>query len=273
MTTSCSASNLGTLTRIPSSSDHHQGGGGVVGSASCTGTLTRTISVDQYPSGTLTRLPIVEQYTAGTMSRVSTTGSSIDQQYSSSLADQQQQYSTATLGRVSSTSNEHYSSPGNLSRTPSTERQYPSAGSLSRTPSTEQQYTTAGTLSRTPSTEKYSSTSISRVPSTEQPQQQQQSSQQYSNNCITRTESHQSSLNRVPSIEQARADCGNTLQRIPSEQHLMGSTGRAHHHQQAEHQTGGHHPIMTRSEHLQNTINRLPSDYQSPGALRDPTAR
>lgn len=154
MTTSCSASNLGTLTRIPSAID-----------TPC-GTLTRTISVDQYSSsGTLSRLPISE---------------------------------------ISNTS------------------------SLSRTP---------------PADNRNSCASMSRV------------IDHYSGI----SDSHHSSLNRVPSIESNRPDCGN-LQRIPSEQQISGIKGHQMH-------TG-----ISRTEHHQNNINRLPSEYQTP-ALRDPNPR
>ncbi|XP_043289491.1 SH3 and multiple ankyrin repeat domains protein 1 isoform X2 [Venturia canescens] len=290
MTTSCSASNLGTLTRIPSSSEHQ----GTIGStSSSSSTLTRTISVDQYPTGALSRLSIAEQYSTGILSRTSTSAtttsttmtttttttaaSSASSSSSSSsssgeplyscgnikrnVASNIEQYAMGTLSRITP-SNENYPNSGTLSRTPSSERQYATTGSLTRAPSNEQ-YSNTATLSRTPSTEKYSSTSISRASSTEQQQQQQQ---QHSSSNITRTESHQSNLNRVPSME--RSDNG-ALQRIPSEQHLTGTTTtRAQLHEQTS-----HHSIISRNEHLQNTINRLPSEYQSPGTLRDPTAR
>ncbi|CAG5102090.1 Similar to Shank3: SH3 and multiple ankyrin repeat domains protein 3 (Rattus norvegicus) [Cotesia congregata] len=144
MTTSCSASNLGTLTRIPSSNE----------SSTC-GTLTRTISVDQYSSGTLSRLPMNEHYSSSITSSSSSSSSS---------------------------------------RIPSGSEQYMNDCLMARTPSAEQQY---------------SSASMSRVSSEEH---------QYSG--ISRAESHHSSLNRVPSIEQPRGgnstgECGN-LQRIPS---------------------------------------------------------
>ncbi|KAI4472935.1 hypothetical protein M0802_016418, partial [Mischocyttarus mexicanus] len=75
MSTSCSASNLGTLTRIPSTEQH-------AASGSNTGSLTRTISVEQYSStgNNLTRVPSADQYvttTTASLSRVSST----DQQY------------------------------------------------------------------------------------------------------------------------------------------------------------------------------------------------
>ncbi|KAK0176007.1 hypothetical protein PV328_000187 [Microctonus aethiopoides] len=191
MTTSCSAINLGTLTRIPSTNE----------TTTC-GTLTRTISVDQYSSGTLSRLPISEQY-------------------------------NTSIGSV---------------RIPSSNEQYSSSSFITRT---------------TPSNEQYSSASMSRVLSAEH---------QYSG--MSRAESHHSSLNRVPSIDQARVECG-TLQRIPSDQQL-GTITRAQQQQQQQQQLHQHdqhiHHAMNRSEHLQNTINRVPSEYQTP-ALRDPNAR
>ena len=171
LTTSCSVSNLGTLTRIPST---QQQASSSSSSSSGSSTLTRTISVDQYPTGTLTRIP-------------------------------------------------------------STEQQYPS-GSLSRVPSTEQY--NSGTQSRVPSTEQYVG--------------------------ILRSESHHSCLNRVPSMEQNRTECG-TLRRIPSEQHVSsGVLNRVQHQEQSG---------LNRTEHLQNNLNRLSSEYQNPNSLRDHSTR
>ncbi|XP_057332502.1 SH3 and multiple ankyrin repeat domains protein 2-like isoform X3 [Microplitis mediator] len=214
MTTSCSASNLGTLTRIPTSNE----------SSTC-GTLTRTISVDQYSTGTLSRLPMSEHYSSSIPSSSSSSSSS---------------------------------------RIPSGNEQYINDCLMARTPSTEQQY---------------SSASMSRVSSGEH---------QYSG--ISRAESHHSSLNRVPSIEQPRGgnstgECGN-LQRIPSEQQLVSTMVRLPQQSYCQNQQG--HNNLNRNNNnnnnnnnsnnnnnnneLQNNINRLPSEYQTPN-LRDPHVR
>lgn len=211
MTTSCSASNLGTLTRIPSSNE----------SSTC-GTLTRTISVDQYSSGTLSRLPMNEHYSSSITSSSSSSSSS---------------------------------------RIPSGSEQYMNDCLMARTPSAEQQY---------------SSASMSRVSSEEH---------QYSG--ISRAESHHSSLNRVPSIEQPRGgnstgECGN-LQRIPSEQLLVSTMVRLPPQSYCQNQQGHNlnrnnnnnntsNNINNHNNELQNTLNRLPSEYQTP-SLRDPHVR
>ncbi|XP_044579476.1 SH3 and multiple ankyrin repeat domains protein 3 isoform X4 [Cotesia glomerata] len=212
MTTSCSASNLGTLTRIPSSTE----------SSTC-GTLTRTISVDQYSSGTLSRLPMNEHYSSSITSSSSSSSSS---------------------------------------RIPSGSEQYMNDCLMARTPSAEQQY---------------SSASMSRVSSEEH---------QYSG--ISRAESHHSSLNRVPSIEQPRGgnstgECGN-LQRIPSEQLLVSTMVRLPPQSYCQNQQGHNNlnrnnnnnntsnNINNHNNELQNTLNRLPSEYQTP-SLRDPHVR
>ncbi|XP_015593341.1 protein shank isoform X2 [Cephus cinctus] len=210
MTTSCSANNLGTLTRIPSTEQHVATG--------TTGTLTRTVSAEQYGTATLTRIPSTEQYP--TLTRVPSA---------------EQYPMTGTLSRVPS-SEQYTNSGGTLTRVTTTTEQY-TTGTLSRVSSAEQQYHPTGTLSRMPSTEQYAN--------------------------IMRTESHHSSLNRVPSMEQSRNDCG-TLQRIPSQQHI-GTLTRIH---QDQPNLG----TLTRTEQL-NTLNRLPSDYQNPNALRDSNAR
>ncbi|XP_017884207.1 SH3 and multiple ankyrin repeat domains protein 3 isoform X2 [Ceratina calcarata] len=192
MTTSCSASNLGTLTRIPST-EQQQGsstGAGVVG------TLTRTISVEQYTStvNAVTRVPSAEQYA----SRVPST----EQQYPS----------IGTLNRVTP-SGEQYAVGSPITGTASmirvSEQYSPSGtGTLTRVPSQEQ----CATLTRVPSQEQYANSiaSLTRVPSQEQ----------YANSIA--------SLARVPSIDASR----NELQRIPSEQHVAGRSAEqnGHHH-------------------------------------------
>ncbi|XP_044018295.1 uncharacterized protein LOC122859028 isoform X8 [Aphidius gifuensis] len=184
MTTSCSAMNLGTLTRIPTTSEATSCGGG---------TLTRTISIDQYSSsGTLTRLPIV---------------------------DQQSSCNSSTSSK-----------------------------------------------SQTPSTEQYTCSSLSRTPSNDS---QQNNQQKY--NGITRAESHHSCLNRLPSIDTIICDSNN--QRIPSSDKKSNPMDKLSY--TLEQSTINH---LTRNEHLQNNINRLPSssssssEYQTP-ALRDPNLR
>nr|XP_031839774.1 SH3 and multiple ankyrin repeat domains protein 1 isoform X2 [Nomia melanderi] len=235
MTTSCSASNLGTLTRIPSAEQQHvpslAGGSGG-------GSLTRTISVEQYTSGVnaVTRVPSAEQYAAGTLTRVPST----EHQYPS----------TGTLNRVPS--GEQYASPiatatGTLARVSSSSSSSSSASSTSSSSSSGEQYSAAtGTLTRVPSTEQYPTGTLTRVPSTEQYPSRTLPGEQYAGiaSGIARTAKdshHHGSLGRVPSIEATR----NELQRIPSEQ-----TARP--------EQNGH---------------RIPSDYQSPNSMRDPNAR
>lgn len=87
MTTSCSASNLGTLTRIPSTEQQHNMSGNMLASSisvedytcgtltripyadmhsgSATNTIARTPSSDEYDTGTLTRIPTIDQYNGG----------------------------------------------------------------------------------------------------------------------------------------------------------------------------------------------------------------
>ncbi|XP_053999951.1 SH3 and multiple ankyrin repeat domains protein 2 isoform X5 [Hylaeus anthracinus] len=188
MTTSCSASNLGTLTRIPSAEQQH----GSTGIGAPGGSLTRTISVEQYTSSVhaVTRVPSAEQY--------------------------------ASLTRVPSTEHQQYPSIGTLNRVPSGE-QYASpiataTGTVTRVSTSTEQYTsTSGTLTRVPSTEQYPTGTLTRVPSTEQYPSRTLSGEQYAGTTgIARTESHHASLGRVPSIEPTRND----LQRIPSEHHV-----------------------------------------------------
>ncbi|KAL0102080.1 hypothetical protein PUN28_018551 [Cardiocondyla obscurior] len=181
MTTSCSASNLGTLTRIPSTEQHAVASNAGAGT---TGTLTRTISVEQYSS--ITRVPSAEQYVTTASAAVSL----------NRVPSTEQQYppppSSGVLVRVAS--EEKYAPAGAvLSRASSGER-YDAA--LTRVPSTEQ-YPTASTLIRVPSTEQYPSTGggITIVGQTTE-------------------SSHHGSFVRVPSVESSRND----LPRIPSEQ-------------------------------------------------------
>ncbi|XP_033224258.1 uncharacterized protein LOC117177559 isoform X2 [Belonocnema kinseyi] len=159
-----------------------------------------------------------------------------------------------TLTRIPSIQQHALSSSSSCSGTSTLTRtvsvdQYPT-GTLSRIPSTEQQYA-SGSLSRVPAAEQCYSGSQVRVPSTEQ------------DTGISRSESHHSSLNRVPSMEQSRMECG-TLRRIPSEQYVSsGTLSRIHHQEQG----------LSRAENLQHTLNRLPSEYQNPNSLRDHNAR
>ncbi|XP_077269787.1 SH3 and multiple ankyrin repeat domains prosap isoform X4 [Temnothorax americanus] len=198
MTTSCSASNLGTLTRIPSTEQHavaSNAGGGTAG------TLTRTISVEQYSS--ITRVPSAEQYAttaaaAVSLSRVPSTEQPYPPPPSSGMlvrAASEEKYAPlgAMLSRVSS--GERYDAA--LTRVPSSE-QYPAASTLIRVPSTEQYPAAAVGLTRVPSTEQYPSTGggIAIVGQT------------------IESSHHHGSLGRVPSVESSRND----LPRIPSEQ-------------------------------------------------------
>ncbi|XP_071642299.1 uncharacterized protein Prosap isoform X4 [Temnothorax longispinosus] len=198
MTTSCSASNLGTLTRIPSTEQHavaSNAGGGTAG------TLTRTISVEQYSS--ITRVPSAEQYAttaaaAVSLSRVPSTEQPYPPPPSSGMlvrVASEEKYAPlgAMLSRVSS--GERYDAA--LTRVPSSE-QYPAASTLIRVPSTEQYPAAAVGLTRVPSTEQYPSTGggIAIVGQT------------------IESSHHHGSLGRVPSVESSRND----LPRIPSEQ-------------------------------------------------------
>ncbi|XP_050450296.1 uncharacterized protein LOC126850893 isoform X4 [Cataglyphis hispanica] len=197
MTTSCSASNLGTLTRIPST-EQHAAAASSAGGGTSSGTLTRTISVEQYSS--ITRVPSAEQYaTAASLNRVPST----EQPYSPPPP------LSGTLVRVAS--EEKYAPPSGivLSRASSCERydatlirvpsseQYPTVSTLTRVPSTEQYPTVAAGMSRVPSTEQYPSTGGIAIVGQS-------------------TESvHHGSLGRVPSVESSRNDLPS---RIPSEQ-------------------------------------------------------
>ncbi|KAL6438063.1 hypothetical protein ACFW04_004368 [Cataglyphis niger] len=181
MTTSCSASNLGTLTRIPST-EQHAAAASSAGGGTSSGTLTRTISVEQYSS--ITRVPSAEQYaTAASLNRVPST----EQPYSPPPS------LSGTLVRVAS--EEKYAPPSGivLSRASSCERY---DATLIRVPSSEQ-YPTVSTLTRVPSTEQYPSTGGIAIVGQS-------------------TESvHHGSLGRVPSVESSRNDLPS---RIPSEQ-------------------------------------------------------
>lgn len=161
MTTSCSASNLGTLTRIPSTEYH-------AGPSTVAGTLTRTVSVEQYTSigATITRVPSAEQYaTSANLNRVPST----DQQpYSPSTGTfiripSEEKYACGALNRVSS---------GEQYRILPSSEQYPT-GTLCRVPSMEQYPSTRvvinesshhGNLGRVPSVES-SRNDLQRIPS------------------------------------------------------------------------------------------------------------
>ncbi|XP_071863855.1 SH3 and multiple ankyrin repeat domains prosap isoform X1 [Bombus fervidus] len=191
MTTSCSASNLGTLTRIPSAEQQHGSGGSLTGSGG--GSLTRTISVEQYTASVnaVTRVPSAEQYATGNLTRVPST----EQQYPS----------TGTLNRVPSS--EQYASPIATATGTTT---------VTRMSSGEQYSATAGTLTRVPSTEQYPTGTLTRVPSAEQ----------YANSIARTADTHHAALARVPSIEATR----NELQRIPSEQHVAARSAEQNGH-------------------------------------------
>lgn len=191
MTTSCSASNLGTLTRIPSAEQQHGSGGSLTGSGG--GSLTRTISVEQYTASVnaVTRVPSAEQYATGNLTRVPST----EQQYPS----------TGTLNRVPSS--EQYASPIATATGTTT---------VTRVSSGEQYSATAGTLTRVPSTEQYPTGTLTRVPSAEQ----------YANSIARTADTHHAALARVPSIEATR----NELQRIPSEQHVAARSAEQNGH-------------------------------------------
>ncbi|XP_011880377.1 PREDICTED: uncharacterized protein LOC105568913 isoform X2 [Vollenhovia emeryi] len=167
MTTSCSASNLGTLTRIPSSEQH-----AVASNAGTAGTLTRTISVEQYSS--ITRVPSAEQY-ASTAAAVA-----------------------VSLNRVPSTEQSYPPPPssGVLVRVASEEKYAPAGAVVSRASAGERY--DASSLSRVPSSEQYPAAAVglTRVPSTEQ----------YPSTGQTTESSHHGSLGRVPSVESSRND-------------------------------------------------------------------
>ncbi|EFN85878.1 SH3 and multiple ankyrin repeat domains protein 3, partial [Harpegnathos saltator] len=202
MTTSCSASNLGTLTRIPST-EQHAAASNAAGAVAA-GTLTRTVSVEQYAS--ITRVPSAEQYaTAANLTRVPSTEQPYPPPPPSST-------SGGTLVRVAS--EEKYTQHGVLSRASSGER-YDPAATLTRVPSSSEQYPIS-TLTRVPSTEQYPAVaaSLSRVPSTEQ--YPSSGSVAIVANVESATASHHhGSLGRVPSVESSSR---NDLPRIPSEQ-------------------------------------------------------
>ncbi|XP_014481253.1 PREDICTED: SH3 and multiple ankyrin repeat domains protein 2 isoform X2 [Dinoponera quadriceps] len=194
MTTSCSANNLGTLTRIPST-EQHAAASNAASSVAAGGTLTRTVSVEQYAS--ITRVQFAEQYAAANLNRVPST----EQPYHPPLPPSSA--SGGTLVRVG----EKYAQHGVLSRASSGERYDPT---LARISSTSEQYP-ANTLTRVSSMEQYPvvAAGLSRVPSTEQ----------YPSN-VASVESasashHHGSLGRVPSVESSSR---NDLPRIPSEQ-------------------------------------------------------
>ncbi|XP_046481329.1 SH3 and multiple ankyrin repeat domains protein 2 isoform X2 [Neodiprion pinetum] len=137
MTTSCSASNLGTLTRVPSTDQQHDVSGPLI---------TRTISIEEYAGVTLTRMqhaethsgikniaartPFAEEFTAGTLTRIPSI-----EQYNSGVR---------TLSRIPSV--EHY---------PPTKMSELRKSSLTRLPSMDQSVgvsrTEFGTLQRIPS--------------------------------------------------------------------------------------------------------------------------
>ncbi|XP_043514371.1 uncharacterized protein LOC122530976 isoform X4 [Frieseomelitta varia] len=237
MTTSCSASNLGTLTRIPSAEQQHGSGGGCM-TPGGGGTLTRTISVEQYATTTgvnaVTRVPSAEQYATGNLTRVPST-------------EQQYHPSTGTMSRVPSA--EQYA--GAIATSTVTVAAAAAAAATATVSTTRvshtgvEQYssaTGAGTPARVPSTEQYPTGTLVRVPSAEQ----------YANTNIARTvaDHHHAALARVPSIEATTTRNNNTeLQRIPSEQHVAARSAE------------------------QNGLPRITSDYQSPNSLRDPNAR
>ncbi|KAK1130977.1 hypothetical protein K0M31_017282, partial [Melipona bicolor] len=201
MTTSCSASNLGTLTRIPSAEQQQHGSGGCMtsgGGGSGGGTLTRTISVEQYATtgvNAVTRVPSAEQYATGNLTRVPST----EQQYPS----------TGTLSRVPSA--EQYTGAIATATGTTTATVAATTTVSTRTSHTGgEQYssaTGAGTPARVPSTEQYPTGTLVRIPSAEQ----------YANNIARTGADHHAALARVPSIEATR---NTELQRIPSEQHV-----------------------------------------------------
>lgn len=201
MTTSCSASNLGTLTRIPSAEQQQHGSGGCMtsgGGGSAGGTLTRTISVEQYATtgvNAVTRVPSAEQYATGNLTRVPST----EQQYPS----------TGTLSRVPSA--EQYTGAIATATGTTTATVAATTTVSTRTSHTGgEQYssaTGAGTPARVPSTEQYPTGTLVRIPSAEQ----------YANNIARTGADHHAALARVPSIEATR---NTELQRIPSEQHV-----------------------------------------------------
>ncbi|XP_020279507.1 SH3 and multiple ankyrin repeat domains protein 2-like isoform X2 [Pseudomyrmex gracilis] len=205
MTTSCSANNLGTLTRIPSTEQHATASSAGSGGGVVVGTLTRTVSVEQYTN--ITRVPSAEQYATTTAAVNLNRVPSMEQSplyppppssgtFVRVASEEKYAPTSAVLSRASS--GERYDT-ASLTRVPSSE-QYPIASTLTRVPSTEQYPTNAASLSRVPSTEQYPSTA--------------------GGNSVTMigqstTESvHHRSIGRIPSVESNRND----LPRIPSEQ-------------------------------------------------------
>lgn len=93
LTTSCSASNLGTLTRIPSTDQR-------LNAAAAGVTISRTLSADEYDAGTLRRIPYGE-------TRVRS-------------PQQSEEYDDGTLNKNSSI--ERYNVVSKLSRIPYTEK-------------------------------------------------------------------------------------------------------------------------------------------------------
>ncbi|XP_066603694.1 SH3 and multiple ankyrin repeat domains protein 2 isoform X2 [Prorops nasuta] len=142
MTTSCSASNLGTLTRIPSTEQH----------ASTSGTLTRTVSVEQYTTASVTRVPSAEQYASvsGTLrgpeqNTVQYSNSTLnrlpDEQFDANVAQPpSEQFRLPSMDQQSS-----HHPPPTLSRTSSSDSH---RGALSRASSDYQN--SAGSTKETP---------------------------------------------------------------------------------------------------------------------------
>lgn len=142
MTTSCSASNLGTLTRIPSAEQQQHASGGTAGvGGGGGGSLTRTISVEQYA---VTRVPSAEQYATRVVPST--------EQYASPIATA----SANAVTRLSTGDHHHHHHHHH-------HHQYPTSatGTLTRVPSTEQYPT--GTLTRIPSAEQYANSIASRT--------------------------------------------------------------------------------------------------------------
>ncbi|KAI4475796.1 hypothetical protein M0804_014077 [Polistes exclamans] len=254
MSTSCSASNLGTLTRIPSTEQH-------AASGSNTGSLTRTISVEQYSSSgnNLTRVPSADQYVTTTTASLSRVSSTDQQQYVKGGIPSVEQYATGTFVRVPSSSSSSSSSASSTSSSSSSssttaEQQKQQQNQQQQQQLQQHDVVTLSRINHPPSTESTSTTPILVVAPITTP------------------------TNRVPSIEPTRND----IQRIPSEQQQqMHSQTQSqssqllqqqqqHHRNHHHHHHHHHHHVATIRTEQQNRHN---SEYQSPNSLRDPNAR
>ncbi|XP_012252273.2 uncharacterized protein LOC105683887 isoform X2 [Athalia rosae] len=192
MTTSCSASNLGTLTRTPSNDQPNN----TIGTH-----VTRTLSVDDYTPGSLTRIPYGDTR-CGTAVGVARTPPSDD-------------YNTGTLTRIPSM--DRYNNGAMFSRVTSNE-QYQAIGlaemhkhNLITLPSMDQNIGTSrtefGTLQRIPSDQHIGA--LARI-----------QSDQPNLGTLTRTE-QLNTLNRIPSEYQNPNSLRDPNTRYPSSEHYQ----------------------------------------------------